>query len=303
MDDINEAINKQEVTYEITDAIHTESITFQPAVIEWPEYEQVLEQAKKVAEQLETVEVTEDNVKESKRLVAALNKDVNRLETFRKEVKGRILEPYSALERQVKEIVGIVKEADTLVRSQVYELEEQERRQKRADLYDLFHTRAYAYEDVIDFIDFDKWLTPQHLNKSVSMNKCEQSMVEYMEGVKEDVALAKTLSDSEEILTEFLLQGNIKVAIQAVADRRVAEQIVADRKKALETVKAIGAEDRPGTNDSADTDDAVAPTSTEGASITRSQGQAAFIIYGSKNIELIRMFIEKHDIDFEEVDV
>ena len=293
MDDINEAINKQEVTYEITDAIHTESITFQPAVIEWPEYEQVLEQAKKVAEQLETVEVTEDNVKESKRLVAALNKDVNRLETFRKEVKGRILEPYSALERQVKEIVGIVKEADTLVRSQVYELEEQERRQKRADLYDLFHTRAYAYEDVIDFIDFDRWLTPQHLNKSVSMNKCEQSMVEYMEGVKEDVALAKTLSDSEEILTEFLLQGNIKVAIQAVADR----------KKALETVKAIGAEDRPGTNDSADTDDAVAPTSTEGASITRSQEQAAFIIYGSKNIELIRMFIEKHDIDFEEVDV
>lgn len=70
---------------------------------------------------------TDDTIKEAKADKAKLNKFVAVLEDKRKEVKRQCLEPYEAFERQMKELVAIIKEPVRLIDSQVKDFEEREK--------------------------------------------------------------------------------------------------------------------------------------------------------------------------------
>ena len=116
-------------------------------------YDELRRQATDLANNIRTVEVTEDNVKMSKKLLASVNKRLKELEDKRISIKKTMLEPYQEFEEQVKDIVGIVKDADGFVRDQVNELEALERDQKEAILNDLFMKRKqmYSFGDLLDF--------------------------------------------------------------------------------------------------------------------------------------------------------
>ena len=105
---MNELIN--------TDEIGT--LEFEVGKISFNAYENIKNKALKLSENLKTVEVSEENIKESKKLIAEVNKDVKKLEDYRIKVKKEMSKPYNDFEIQVKEIVKIVKEADEYVRSQ-----------------------------------------------------------------------------------------------------------------------------------------------------------------------------------------
>ena len=57
--------------------------------IEFNEYEQIKMQAVSLAEEIAAVEVNEDNIKTSKKLLAAINKDLKKLEDNRINIKKR----------------------------------------------------------------------------------------------------------------------------------------------------------------------------------------------------------------------
>ena len=79
-----------------------------------------------------------------------------------------MLEPYQEFEEQVKEIVGIVKEADATVRQQVKVLEETERMGKETEIWDILDKRIKQFKlgDLIPFTDFYQAQTPEqkHIN-------------------------------------------------------------------------------------------------------------------------------------------
>ncbi|MGK9347623.1 DUF1351 domain-containing protein, partial [Melissococcus plutonius] len=77
--------------------------------IQFSAFDQIKQSATKLANHIEKVEVTEDNVKESKKLVATVSKQVKKLNDKRIKVKRQMLEPYNDFEKQVKEITDIVK--------------------------------------------------------------------------------------------------------------------------------------------------------------------------------------------------
>ena len=62
---------------------------------------------------------TADQVKDAKKDRANLNKFVEALESKRKEIKKQITEPYSAFEKQEKELVGIVNKAIANIDTQI----------------------------------------------------------------------------------------------------------------------------------------------------------------------------------------
>lgn len=70
-------------------------------------------------EEYKAVNVTEENLKDSKKLVTELNKSVKFLEDRRKAVKEDILAPYKDLEPKVKELVGMINEAIDTIKDQV----------------------------------------------------------------------------------------------------------------------------------------------------------------------------------------
>lgn len=212
-------------TYDLNDT----NIKVTESVITFPEYEKLLSQAHQVAEMVRSTEVTEDNIKETKRLLANVNKAVGRLEDKRKEVKRHVLEPYVAFEAQVKEIVNVVKEADQGVRSMVRELEEQEREAKKAELLEEWQNRQEHYT-VTEVVGFTQWLTPRHLNKTASLNKSIEDMAQWLEAKQRDWDTAQSLGDDTAV--KWTLSLELATAIQAVKDEEAIKATIAKESEA-----------------------------------------------------------------------
>lgn len=205
--------------------IDIKQISVQQGKIDFPIYEQLKESALQLAENIRSVEVTEENVKFSKQLLASVNKRIKEMEDERISIKKQMLKPYELFEQQVKEIVTIVKDADAVVREQIRDLEEIEREAKRNDIQDIYEKRIkyYSFGDIFGFDDF---LKPQHLNKSVSMKSVEADMVAWLEKIDTDLTAMKSLPNTDEILTEYFDTKDLAAAIRIVNERN-------ERKRAL----------------------------------------------------------------------
>lgn len=143
-------------------------------------YEDLKQQVNELGRYLLSIEVTPDNILESKRLVASVRKMVDNLNRERIDLKKKYLEPYNHLEEQVKDITDNVSEYEELVRVQIRELEEKERSEKKDEVRKLFELkrRAYGSEELYLFEDF---IEPRHLNKSASLSKVEDEMAAWFE--------------------------------------------------------------------------------------------------------------------------
>lgn len=216
---MNELIN--------TDEIGT--LEFEVGKITFNAYENIKNKALKLSENLKTVEVSEENIKESKKLIAEVNKDVKKLEDYRIKVKKEMLKPYNDFEIQVKEIVKIVKEADEYVRSQIRELEEIERENKKAIVKEMFENKAKHY-DFNEIITFDKFFKESMSNKTTSLDKIENELSEWLEQRKMDIEVIKSLKD-DEVLKEYLETFNLALAIE---NAKVKEE---ENKKIEEVMK------------------------------------------------------------------
>lgn len=197
----------------------------------FPGYERLKEQALEIADHIRSMEVTEDNVKETKKILARVNKSVKELNDRRIKTKKEILKPYDDFEKQVKEIEKIVKDADEIVRSQVRQMEEEERQAKEEEIRSLWDLRMQQY-DLAKILSFEDFLTPQHLNKSMSMSKIEAEMVDFLEKTENDVALLSTMADSEELLAiykEFKdMTVTLKVKQERDKDKAAIKEIIKD---------------------------------------------------------------------------
>lgn len=196
----------------------------------FPNYEDILGQAKELAEQINSVEVTEENVKLTKKMLATVNKRVNELEDSRKAVKKQLLEPYEAFEKQVKEIVSIVKEADNTVRTQVRELEEQERQAKYESIRLLWVRRINLHPELIDLFTHLDFITNQHTNKTTPMSKIEEEMVTWLQQRSADVKFLNSLENANEIIVEYIRCKNPVQAIEVVKERKRIQEEVAGSK-------------------------------------------------------------------------
>lgn len=216
---MNELIN--------TDEIGT--LEFEVGKISFNAYENIKNKALKLSENLKTVEVSEENIKESKKLIAEVNKDVKKLEDYRIKVKKEMSKPYNDFEIQVKEIVKIVKEADEYVRSQIRELEEIERENKKVIVKEMFENKAKHY-DFNEIITFDKFFKESMSNKTTSLDKIENELSEWLEQRKMDIEVIKSLKH-DEVLKEYLETFNLALAIE---NAKVKEE---ENKKIEEVMK------------------------------------------------------------------
>lgn len=201
-------------------------------LVKFMEYEKIKEQATALAQQIKTVEVSEDNIRESKKLLAAVNKRCKELEDERIRIKKMMLEPYQEFESQVKEIVSIVKDADTEVRQQVKRLEEMERMTKYNDLDEIFQKRLQHYKTLEDLILFEHFVQPRHLNKTSSIDNVETEMIAFLEKIKIDFNVIASMNYSGEILSAYMDSFDLAEAMQKVNQEW-------ERKKAIENSNAI----------------------------------------------------------------
>ena len=190
-----------------------------PGAVIFENYEELKEEALSLSDALKTVEVNEETIKASKKLLAAVNNKVHEMEQERIGIKKALLQPYEEYEKQVKEIVKIVKDADSIVRNQVRELEELERQEKKEQLEKIWKMRLKHYPHIAEYWQFSEFIKPQHLNKSVSIDKTEMDMLKYLQGINSDIEVINTMDNKEELLQEYLDTKDLNTAILIVAKR------------------------------------------------------------------------------------
>ena len=217
-------------------------IEYKVGEIRFDGYKILKERATKFANKLKETVVTEESVKESKKVLAEVNKDIKKLEDKRLFIKKQILEPYNDFEIKVKEIVGIVKEADNIVRSQVRELEERERENKRNILKELFDNKLKHY-DFQELIWFDNFFEQRMANKTTSVDKVEEEMSNWLEQRKMDMSVIENLDyDKTLLIKEYIKSFNLSQAIQTLKnDREREEKIkqVVSKNKEIEKIYII----------------------------------------------------------------
>ena len=203
--------------------IQLQDIEVTQGEVKFPKYEATLNSAQKLNEALSTVEVTEETIKTNKKLVAEVRKEADKLDDVRKKVKSEINAPYVEFEKLVKEIVGTVKQGEDLIRQQVREFEEKERQEKYDQLLEIINLRLIHYTLIQQAnIDIDLILEPKLLNKSVSMNKAEEQIVEKLEHINQSIQSLQTMEHASELVYEYSSSLDMSKAITIVNNRHKA---------------------------------------------------------------------------------
>ena len=241
----------------------TPDVKYQVAKVTFDSFPEYKAKCLLIAEHIRNTEVTEDNLPEVKKELAAARKITDELNSRKVQIKKIILSDYTIFEGEVKELKGIIDEADGELRGKVNALEEQARDRKKEEIRQVFLKRIGQYQIGTLIPDaFDRWWHEDLANKSKSMKAVEADMVDWLEGTEKDITTLKGMD--KEILVEYLDTMDLAAAIQTVNARNARRQVV---------------EDAP--------DD-----------IVPEEQVAVFRVYGAKDITLAEMLLKNNNITY-----
>ncbi|MRC01695.1 DUF1351 domain-containing protein, partial [Bacillus thuringiensis] len=86
--------------------------------VDFPEYDKLLEDVTRLADEMKRTVVTEDSIKHYKKLLAQTRREFKQVDDERKRVKREIMAPYEELNNQVKTLQNILKEGERALDSQ-----------------------------------------------------------------------------------------------------------------------------------------------------------------------------------------
>lgn len=238
-----------------------QDVLFQKAPIAFPAFDYYRQQAVKMAEYINSIELTEDNVQSVKKDLASVRKVTDELSKRRIAIKKTILEDFDVFESEVRELSGIISEAENNLRSKVKDLEEKEREVKEKKILEIWNKRAPLYQIYNLLQDaFRRWLTPQHLNKSVTLKKVESDMTDWLENTEREITAIRSMGD--EYLVEYLVTLDMSEAIDEVNRRHEIRETINDTEPEEEECTAV------------------------------------FIIKGEKEIKLTELLLKENNIEF-----
>ena len=173
--------------------------------------------AEKTTRAIELV-VTEENVKDIKKIRAELNKEYQDYEEKRKEIKRQILAPYEAFEKDYKEMVALsFQAADTSLKKKIDASENVIKIAKEEELRDYFDELAQALQ-LSQFVKFEQ--LDIKVNMSDSMKKLMAQVEAKMKSIQNDIMLINLELYKEDILVEYLMDFNFARAKMITLKRK-----------------------------------------------------------------------------------
>ncbi len=174
---------------------------------------------------------TEETVKSVKQIRTDLSKEFKELEEQRKTVKNSIMKPYNDFEELYKQYVSdSYRNADITLKNKIDSVESEIKNECRQKLIEFFN--EYRLSKNLD----KTYLTFEELNINIVLGlltdkkeltkKVKEEVINKVELVCKDIETIKTMSNSEEILVEYLKHKDLSRTIKEVNDRHTAlEQI------------------------------------------------------------------------------
>ncbi len=184
------------------------------------------EAGQKVTERINSLElekqvVTEDTIKSMKDTRAELNKEFLDFETQRKAIKEKVSNPYEEFNILYKvEIEEKYKNADALLKTNIFSFEDKLKKAKKAVLVEYFNELCVC--ENIDFLVFENTMIDPNL--STSEKKYKEQVLAFIEKTIDDLNLIKTQEFEAEILVEYKKNRNVSLSISGVIQRKEAEK-------------------------------------------------------------------------------
>ena len=179
---------------------------------------------KKVERAMKLV-VSDETVKEVKKVRAELNNEFKELETQRKYVKEKILTPYNQFEETYKEYVSIkYKTADETLKNKINEVEQEQKAKKEQEVKDYY--TELCYSEKLEWLCEAKYyeLADINITLSASLKSLKEKANQFVERVKSDLKLIDTQEHKAEIMAEYKTKLQVASAITNVNDRFKREE-------------------------------------------------------------------------------
>lgn len=181
------------------------------------------EEIKLKVEKAKSLIVSEETVKEVKKVRADLNSEFKELEAQRKIVKEQVLAPYNRFEEIYKKYVtDNFKDADLNLKNKIEEIETEQKKTKSIEVSEYFIEYAKSYE--LDWlIQNQAYYNMAKINVTLtaSMKSLKEQVKTFVDKIVSDLKLIEIQVNKEEILVEYRKDLNVNRAITDVTDRHM----------------------------------------------------------------------------------
>lgn len=191
-----------------------------------------------------TLVVTEDAIQDAKNDRANLRKLKDAIETRRKEVKKKVMQPYNIFEGRVKELTALIDAPVAAIDSQVKKFEEQQREEKRSEI-------AAAYDELVpetirEIIPLNRILDPKWLNKAASMKSIREAIETRVKRTNVDMALIDGVQPQylTAVRTKYIATLDVDTAMQE-RDRMMAAEQAFQQREAARAASRPQVEEKP----------------------------------------------------------
>ena len=197
--------------------------------IQW-NYEEIKAEVAGKMQEYTGLVYTEETIKEAKADRAKLNKFRMALEDARKAVKKKCMEPYTQFEKQVKEVLSLIDEPIGLIDSQIKEVEEARRVEKKGQIMDLYEKHIGSLRGLLPFphIFREEWL-----NTTKSLKSIEKEIQEMVAQVNRDMDTIEALHTKYErhVVDYYIRTLDLAGALQENARLEEQEKLLLQRQE------------------------------------------------------------------------
>lgn len=167
--------------------------------------------------------VSDETVKDVKKVRAELSKEFKELENKRKMVKEKVLTPYQAFEEVYKTCVSDkYKQADADLKNKIDEVETEQKRLKEEEILSYFN--EYALSNNVEWLKNYYQMANINITLSASIKSLREQAKTFIDKVIDDLKLIDTQEHKAKILVEYKKTLNVSNAITTVTDRIKKEE-------------------------------------------------------------------------------
>ena len=158
-------------------------------------YDELKQEVVNIVNPYKTLVVDENNLPSAKSDIAKLNKVSKILNDTRIKAQKEYLEPFMYGKGQFDELIGIINEATTNLKTQIDEIEEKRKYEKRNQILPIFEK---VYGELLRLIQLDKIFNERWYNKTYSIESIETEITESKNVIDKDIEVLKGLTNSED---------------------------------------------------------------------------------------------------------
>ena len=196
-------------------------IRIENGIIRFDQYELYKARAEEARAFLLHLDVSPESEQECKRTVATARKISEQLNQEKIRVKKIILEPYTAFEEKVKEIIAIITDGENVAREKLKIIDDQRREEKKDEIRKIWDLRSGSFESG-HYFTLDNFLQERHLNKTVPISEVEKEMVDFFTSTSFDIRVLIQKPRGEEYIEEYCKCRNALQAMLTVDNRHDA---------------------------------------------------------------------------------